>query len=246
MFAIRPGRVGPPRCLDTMLRERWDDIRKSNNEEVERRKKAGIPLDDGDGPLEMLDEYEGNEDYKKIFVSIRSVSRSAIMETDIRIKEIADHVKSQGEAAARLRADLETFKAMKDFCRISLASVGGFVDDDGDYVIEGSPELTEEQVEFLDENGMLFALFSVAKAYQYLTSEKKRRYGLQAPSTCPATVSTAGHAPSPGAGSSVATGTRNLNGSSGSSTTTHAQEDIQFVSLGSANASLYSGQQKEN
>lgn len=174
MFAIRPGRVSRSLCLDDVLRQRWDEMRQANRAEIEKRTKLGVPLDD----LEELDAYEGTPEHKGVFVTLRAVSRSLVMETDIRIKEISDAVASKKEASEKLRADLDTFGAMRFFVSKSVASVSGFYDDDGAFEIGGNPELSDDDVEFLDQNGLLFALFSVAKAYQYLSGDEKKRFGL--------------------------------------------------------------------
>jgi len=218
MFAIRPGRIGPPRNLDVMLKARWDEIRDQNNEELKRRIASGVPLDDGDGPIEEIGEYESNEEYSKLNVTLRSVSRRDVMETDIRIKEISDSVKNTKEAIEKLRSDLETFDAMKSFCGIAIVKIDGFSDDGGDYCIEGDPNLSTEQVNFLDECGLLFPLFACAKSFQYLDSSEKKHYGLQAPLTYQVTHSIAANAENQDGSFSGAMGTRKVNGSKVQST----------------------------
>ena len=233
MFAIRPGRIGPPRNLDEMLRSRWEQHRETNNEELKRRKALGVPLDDGDGPLVEIGEYESNENYRSIFVTIRSVSRREIMETDIRIKEISDSVESKSEAVEKLRSDLETFEAMKDFCRSAVVKVEGFKDDDGEYSIEGVSGLSQEQVEFLDECGLLFPIFACAKSFQYLEPEEKKLYGVLVPLTSQTPHSTADNAHSKEGSYSVVTATPPVNGSNlQSMKTTRAPEGYQSVTIG--------------
>lgn len=213
MFAIRPGRAGPPRSLDDMLRSRWEDIRKSNNDELKRRESSGVPLDDGGGPLEEIGEYESNDEYSNLFVTIRSVSRREVMETDIRIKEISESVKTTEEAVEKLRSDLETFDAMKEFCKVAIVRVDGFEDDDGNFSIVGDPGLSSEQVNFLDECNLLFPLFACAKSFQYLEAEEKKLYGLRAPSIYPTPRSIAVNAESLGESFSVVTEAPEVNGS---------------------------------
>lgn len=233
MFAIRPGRIGPPRNLDEMLRSRWEQHRETNNEELKRRKALGVPLDDGDGPLVEIGEYESNENYRSIFVTMRSVSRREIMETDIRIKEISESVESKSEAVEKLRSDLETFEAMKEFCRLAVVKVGGFKDEDGEYSIEGADGLSQEQVEFLDECGLLFPIFACAKSFQYLEPEEKKLFGLQAPLTSQTPRSIADNAQNKEEGYSVVTGTPPVNGSSlQDMKATHVQEGYQSVTIG--------------
>lgn len=213
MFAIRPGRAGPPRSLDDMLRSRWEDIRKNNNDELKRRMTSGVPLDDGDGPIEEIGEYETSNEYLNLFVTIRSVSRRAVMETDIRIKEISESVKTTEEAVEKLRSDLETFDAMKEFCKIAIVRVDGFEDDDGGFSISGDPNLSSDQVNFLDECNLLFPLFACAKSFQYLEAEEKKHFGLRAPSISRGRHSIAANAENQGESFSVVTETPGVNGS---------------------------------
>ena len=211
MFAYRPGQEGPLRCLDTMLRERWEEMQEANRAEIKRRKKGGVPLDDGDGPITASDTYDAEKDFEKIFVSIRAVSRRDIMETDIRIREIAEDTENKTEAMARLRSDLDTFDCMRGFVRRSIARVVGLEDDDGPYELRGDP-LSEEQVEFLDQCGLLFPLFAVSKSYQYLTGTQKKSYGLREPLTSQTVPLTAAPALSQGANSSDVMGAHNRPG----------------------------------
>lgn len=240
MFAIRPGRAGPPRNLDDMLRSRWETIRKENNEELSRRKIAGIPLDDGGGDLKEIREYEPNGEYAQLFLTIRSVSRRDVMETDIRIKEISDSVETTEKAIEKLRSDLETFDAMKEFCRISVAKVDGFQDDDGSYSLTGDPILSLEQINFIDECNLLFPLFACAKSFQYLEAEEKKLFGLRAQSIYPIRHSTAVNAENQEGSFSVVTGTQEASGSKAQKTkATHAPEDYQSATIGSGIASSY-------
>ena len=238
MFAIRPGRVSRPYCLDDLLRQRWQDMQKSNNEEIEKRTRLGVPLDG----LEPMEDYEGNEDHKGIFVSLRSVSRSVVMESEIRVKEIAESVESKEKAIEKMRADLETFDAMKEFIGKAVAKVDGFHDENGPFSIEAAPELTRDDLEFIDQNGLLFPLYSVAKAYQWLTGEEKKRFGQPQPLTSQTHNLIAQHVSNSGATSLDATAERKANGLKVTKKTTHVQEGEQSHTSGLVNASISGAQ----
>ena len=185
MFVVRAGQCTALVPLTAVLREIHDALSRDVEEAIAARKASGAPLI-GEatgvaiGPLPAFEPIEGAKD---VSISVRAVPLDDVSTLSMIIGERVP----DGDVAARVAHERRTMTAMREFIRGALGSLVGLVDDDKKPVPigDGKRKLTDEEISTLEGAGgqFFFALFRACRHFQGLTSDEKKAFGAQAPST---------------------------------------------------------------
>lgn len=177
------------------LQDAWRDVvetrRRERSAEIERRKAAGIPLDDGDGPLEEFEAFVPDERLEGVTVRFRTVTPEVYAETTGEVQQFFDRVRSipVDQAKALRVASVELGRAQAEFVRHAVAYIDGMqLEEDGELVaISASADEDElldvDVVSMLRSAGVVGALYATARDFQSLDPLARRRFGCAAPST---------------------------------------------------------------
>lgn len=179
LLLIHPGTKSEIVSLQSVLKERHENLRAFTDKEIARRTARGIPLD-GLTPLDDYADVDGYDDVRVRFLALSEEERGIINAT----VEVAQATRAAladkpvvEVAAEAAKADSGVVKAMIDYVRKVVVEV-----DLGD----GKLDLTSDAVcAALAATGQLLThLFVAAREYQGLSAGKKeRRFGLPQQST---------------------------------------------------------------
>lgn len=177
MFVSRPGSVSSPRNLDRLLRDSYDNHKTMRQAEIDRRTKDNVPLDG----LEPLPEYDAEPDLESVYVRLRHLSAEEFQALysgiqagpDTTPEERRMHALSQVEAVRALVA-----RVVVEVKGLVTEEAGGEV---GLVLVAGDDGMPKEQVALLEDNGLLWVLFSVSRDFQRLSGAEKKAYGSPRP-----------------------------------------------------------------
>lgn len=158
MFAVKPGMALSPRNLYAVLKERHDDYRAKINEEIARRNRDGIPLDD----LTDIGDFSEDEELKDLSIAVTLPSRADVIDHEAAIN-------AAGSDEVRL------LFAVSDFVRKHVVEVTGFIDENGNAIECKSS--SDDFVKFLDTNDVLYKIMHAARYLQNLPNSKKKSCG---------------------------------------------------------------------
>lgn len=164
MFAVKPGMALSPRNLYLVLKERHDDYRAKINEEIARRNRDGIPLDD----LADIGNFAEDEELKDLSIVVMLPSRMDVIDHEAAIN-------AAGSDEGRL------LFAVSDFVRKHVVEVTGLTDEDGNAVECKSS--SDDFIKILDTNDLLYKVMHAARYLQNLPNSKKKNCGKSQPST---------------------------------------------------------------
>lgn len=183
---LYPGETSDLVDVDAVLRARHEERAAAVLREIERRKASGAPLDDGDGPIEPLGDYESH--YKLEGVKARFVVLSEKRRRMLSARELAAWARMK-DAKQDPEALAEATEALFDVRRAYVAEAVAEV-----RVGPVKAALDERGLDILERNHLITPLFSAAAAYQDLSPGKVSRSGSSLGSTSGA--STVASAPS--------------------------------------------------
>jgi hypothetical protein len=212
--------------LNDALRDAHESLAVAVRDEIARREKLGVPLDDdtdfaaasglGLALGEACDRCDGaavREEASKIL----AMCSGGLRELDpyepseeydgisIRLNAVSEGQRiATQEAIAAAGSTAARHAVLGEYVGKAICEIRGLENESGPIKIEGD-ELTEGEVALLDRAGLISDLWSAAKHFADLPASKKKHYGSAAPLTSP--ISSAAPAPSSDAGSLAATAT---------------------------------------
>lgn len=181
----RPGSTPRLRSLGQMLREQHEHRRAQVLAERAHREERDVPLDDrepgssGPGPLEDSGPYDGDASLDGVLVALRVVPYASLQEIEL---EIVGERPTEDRRAI-VQADLRLRAVMRELVAAAVVRVEGLEDDAGPCTMPARESLSQDELDALETAGLLLPLFSVARAYQYLTGERRKNFGGPRPST---------------------------------------------------------------
>lgn len=164
------------RNLDLMSQEYRHEV----NELLEKAGKKTLPV-------------KPNEDYASIEVRFCGLPPDELQAYQTVAIIHSDASPDEGIDALRRRQE-EVKKAKRSLVAAGVVEVKGLTDYEGNVVIGGPEGLDDVDLDVLSESGLLDELAIILEWWQRLPSAKKKRSGAPAPSTSPATSSTAASA----------------------------------------------------
>lgn len=228
-FALRAGQKTSPRPLLGILKEAHDDLVKAAEKDRQTREEAGAPID-GDA-LSPPSPWVDRPELADVLVSFRAVSHETYLEAVLRVSEAYKQISSddRGDLKSMLTGSASLQSAMASFVSKAVATVEGLEDEAGAYVLGSEKGLTLSDVETLKSCGLLGDLYAASKRYQELDAEGKKHCGLQVQRISES--SSAQNVQGSGAPSVGAT-VEQAGGQAQTTSTTHAPDDILYVTGG--------------
>lgn len=228
-FALRAGQKTSPRPLLAILKEAHSDLVKAAEKDRQTREEAGAPID-GDA-LSAPSPWVDRPELADVMVSFRAVSHETYLEAVLRVSEAYKQISSddRGDLKSMLAGSASLQAAMASFVSRAVATVEGLEDEAGPYVLGSEKGLTLSDVETLKGCGLLGDLYAASKRYQELDAEGKKHCGLQVRQTLES--SSAASAQGSGAPSEAVT-VEQAGGAAQTTSTTHAPDDILYVTGG--------------
>lgn len=228
-FALRAGQKTSPRPLLAILKEAHDDLVKAAEKDRQTREEAGAPID-GDA-LQPPSPWVDRPELADVMVSFRAVSHETYLEAVLRVSEAYKQISSddRGDLKSMLAGSASLQAAMADFVSRAVATVEGLEDEAGPYALGGDKGLSLNDLDTLKGCGLLGDLYAASKRYQELDAEGKKRCGLHQQPTSGS--SSAQNVQDSGAPSEAAT-VEQAGGAAQTTSTTHAPDDILYVTGG--------------
>jgi hypothetical protein len=228
-FALRAGQKTSPRPLLGILKEAHDDLVKAAQKDKQTREEAGAPID-GDA-LSEPSPWAHRPELADMMVSFRAVSHETYLEAVLRVSEAYKQISSddRGDLKSMLVGSASLQSAMADFVSRAVATVDGFEDESGPYTLGGDKGLSLADIQTLQGCGLLGDLYAASKRYQELDAEGKKHCGLRQRQIL--VTSSVPNAQASGAPFVDATAEQ-AGGVVRTTSTTHAQDDILYVTGG--------------
>jgi hypothetical protein len=200
LVLIRPGAVSDWVPLQAVLREAHEARQQEVKNEIEQRRKRGVPLDDntdwaavkqaaekGDSALvaqlvsgnalELLEDYAPVEGYDQVLLRFVAISEARRRALSFRVAAAQDAV----AAATRKATSEEILKACEErdaaYGALVLAAVAAV-----DVAGEKIEQIGSEHLEALGASQLLTNVYVAAREYQRLSPGKGQRFGSQQPS----------------------------------------------------------------
>jgi hypothetical protein len=201
LILIRPGQVSGWVTLQEVLREAHQAAQKDRAEEIEHRKKNGIPLDDDTDwsavavavaarksaeiakltsgheltPIADYVDVEGYDNIKARFIAIPEAKRRTLTLAVAAAADAVNDARRAGDTQGVDDACLERDRAYGAFVQATVREL-----DVSGEVLNG---ITDDDVDALFASGLLLSVYSAARDYQRLSPGKGRRFGSPAQST---------------------------------------------------------------
>jgi hypothetical protein len=228
-FALRAGQKTSPRPLLAILKEAHDDLVKAAQKDRQTREESGAPID-GDA-LSEPSPWVDRPELADVRVSFRAVSHETYLEAVLRVSEAYKQISTdnRGDLKSMLAGSASLQSAMADFVSRAVATVDGLEDEAGPYTLGSDKGLSLADVQTLQGCGLLGDLYAASKRYQELDAEGKKHCGLHQQRTL--VISSAPDAQASGGPCEAAT-VEHPGGAVQTTSTTHAQEDILYVTGG--------------
>lgn len=187
MIVFRAGENLGEKNLGKVLRERWDDNRAHVLAAIDKRKKAGAPLDDGDGPLRDPGEYDGDPELDDVTIEVVALSVADHQSVTSRLVEASRAIegKTGADGDAARAAEMVVVREALD---LSLRKVAGMTGSDGEKVVVRCPPLNDDDWKMLGASGLITPLLSACMHVQGLRGAKKKTCGVSRRSTSPSTT----------------------------------------------------------
>lgn len=183
MFVLLfPGQKSALVTLQSVLKERHDNLQAHTAREIQRRTARGVPLDDGAGPLTALDDYvdvDGYGDVQVRFVALAEKRRAELL-ADVQVA-VAARAAFAGKDVVVVGKELPLADAAIEDAQLAFIKAAVCELRDSNGVVDLSSESVAEAIR---ATGSLLAhLFVAARDYQGLSPGKEKRFGSQQPST---------------------------------------------------------------
>lgn len=181
MIVFRAGEPLGEKNLGQVLRERWNDNRAHVLSAIDKRTKAGVPLDDGDGPLRDPGEYDGDPELDDVTIEVVALSVADHQSVTSRLVEASRAIegKTGADGDAARAAEMLVVREALD---LSLRKVAGMTDSDGAKVSARHP-LSDNDWAMLGASGLITPLLSACMYVQGLRGAKKKTCGASRRST---------------------------------------------------------------
>ena len=211
MIVFKRGTKLPPKYLTAVLRAQHEEAQKRQADELARRAERNIPASDekpcetcGKVPdVEPLGDFEGFEHLDGLRVVFRSLSTSEVrayrLDMMSMVASFTDEDSDDPEVQAKRYENLKkserhAAELKRDVAVKLIASIDGLANTDGsDLLMPAEKELSADELDLLEDNGLLDPLMSAGMYLQDLTDEARKNCGASQPSTSASTTAAPAH-----------------------------------------------------
>lgn len=185
MIVFKRGSKMQPKYLTAVLAERHDMMVKAQDERLAKRAERNAPETDEppceacgrEVKAERIGPFEGLEHLDGLRVVFRSLSLGDVRGYRLRQLEAASKV-SENDVDSLIAAERQSSEVKREAVVAMVASIEGLANEDGsDIMMPAADKLSDDELDLLEDNAIIDALFTAGLHLQDLTDEARKNSG---------------------------------------------------------------------